>query len=63
MANSRVQQESKMQQQYYGVNTHPVMTTKAKIYKKKFKNSCIENNFLQEINNTLGCYLNHNFSN
>ena len=27
MANSRVQQESKMQQQHYGVNTHPVMTT------------------------------------
>jgi hypothetical protein len=27
MANSRVQQESKMQEQHYGVNTHPVMTT------------------------------------
>jgi hypothetical protein len=27
MANSRVQQESKMQQQNYGVNTHPAMTT------------------------------------
>ena len=28
MANSRVQQESKMQeQQHYGVNTRPVMTT------------------------------------
>jgi len=27
MANSRVQQESKMQQQHYGINTHPVMTT------------------------------------
>ena len=26
MANSRVQQESKMQQQHYGVNTRPVMT-------------------------------------
>ena len=27
MANSRVQQESKMQQQHYGINTHPAMTT------------------------------------
>ena len=27
MANSRVQQESKMQQQHYDINTHPVMTT------------------------------------
>jgi hypothetical protein len=27
MANSRVQQESKMQEQHYGVNTRPVMTT------------------------------------
>jgi hypothetical protein len=61
MANSRVQQESKMQQQHYGVNTHPVMTTieqfryrldytKAKMTNFVFKSSCIENIFLQEIN-------------